>query len=171
MDESSISVYWQDQSTTEWMLLGKSSDEDFELRWNDYDMRPASKWLRLGLLFRTNDETKTPIVRAHRVKSHAMVTDRARWSFTVMVHDEQEMLDGELNIYSAADMNTHLRSLVKSIGPIIFMHPDGTYHETKLEGYRYRVSEYEQMTDSAHIKYEWSFTLLEVTPEEYVPAS
>lgn len=172
MDSATIYVYWQDQDSTDWELLGSSTTEDFELRWSDYDTRPDSKWIKLGLLFRTDSEDKTPIIRAHRVKSHAMVTDRARWSLSIMVHDDQEMLDGELNTYTADQMNTHLASLVETTGPLIYVHLDGTYHEVKVEGYRRRVSEYEWLIDNAtaHIKWEWNLTLLEITTEDYVPS-
>ncbi len=159
---ASISIYWQDQGSTDWELLGTSTDEDFEKRWSDYATRPASKWLRLGLLLRTDDEQLTPIVRAHRLKFHTMITDRWRWQIAIACHDRQQLVDGTINEYDTEDMNTHLNALVRSVPPVIYEDLDGEQYEVKIVSATRQAVQYEYFDNEAHMQWVWSLALEQV---------
>lgn len=161
-NSASIAIYWQDQESTDWELLGSSTSEDFEKRWSDYTTRPASKWLRLGMLLRTDDEQLTPILRAHRLKFHTMITDRWRWNVAIMVHDRQQMVDGSINEYDTTEMLTHLDALVRSIPPVIYEDMQGSQYEVKIISATMQVTQYEWYDDGAHLQWIVSLTLEQV---------
>lgn len=161
-NSASIAIYWQDQESTDWELLGSSTSEDFEKRWSDYTTRPASKWLRLGLLLRTDDEQLTPILRAQRLKFHTMITDRWRWNVAIMVHDPQQMIDGTINEFDTSDMNTHLNALVRSVPPVIYEDIDGTQYEVKITGATRQPVQYEYFNSRARVQWVWNLTLEQV---------
>ncbi len=161
-NSASIAIYWQDQESTDWELLGSSTSEDFEERWSDYTTRPASKWLRLGLLLRTDDEDLTPILRAQRLKFHTMITDRWRWNVAIMVHDRQQMVDGTINEYDTTEMLAHLDALVRSIPPVIFEDMQGIQYEVKIIAATMQVVQYEWYDDGPHLQWIVSLTLEQV---------
>lgn len=130
-----VRVYWIDDDSVVWEYLGEVTESGQELRWTDYDTRPNSKQLAIGLgLYATYtpDWSATPIVRAVRVKYHNMIRDTFRWNLPVQVSDDQTMLDGALNTYSAADMRAHLNVLVRQVPPVILEDFDGTQYECKV---------------------------------------
>lgn len=158
-----ISVYWKDQESTDWELLGTSEVDDFELRWSDYTTRPNSKWLRLGLLMRTDDETDTPIVRAHRLKFHTMTTDRWRWQLPIALHDQQQMLDGSINSATVAEMRTHLESMIASVPPVIFEDVDGTQIEVKITAATRNIARFDELPHAERrVQYIYTLTLEQV---------
>ena len=161
-NSAQIAVYWQDQGSTDWELLGTSTDEDFEKRWSDYTTRPASKWLRLGFLLRTDDEELTPILRAHRLKFHTMITDRWRWQVTVQIHERQQMVDGTINPQSTAQMLAHLDSLIQSVPPVIFEDADGVQYEVKITGATKQIVQYEWIDNAPRMQRVVSLALEQV---------
>lgn len=157
-----IYLYWQDQGSTDWELLGSSTDEDFEKRWSDYATRPNSKWLRLALLARTDDATQTPIVRAHRLKFHTMLTDRWRWQVAIDVHNNQQLPDGTINDYDTAEMLEHLDALVRSVPPVFFVDVDGSQYEVKVTAATRQVVQYEWFDGAPQMMWVVSLTLEQV---------
>ena len=134
-EEYPVRVYWIDEDSLFWEYLGEVTATGQELRWTDYTTRPNSKQLCIGLgLYAkyTPDWSATPIVRAVRVKYHNMVRDTYRWNLPLQVSDDQTMLDGALNPYSASDMRTHLDTLVRQVPPVILEDFDGTQYECKV---------------------------------------
>lgn len=157
-----LSLYWQDQDSTDWELLGSSTDEDFEKRWSDYTTRPNSKWLRLALLARTDDGTQTPIIRAHRLKFHTMLTDRWRWQVAIDVHNRQQLPDGMVNEYDTAEMLTHLDGLIRSVPPVIYEDLDGSQYEVKISSATKQVVQYEWFDGGPQMMWVVSLTLEQV---------
>lgn len=130
-----IRVYWVDDDSEVWEYLGEVTESGQELRWSDYDTRPNSKRLSLGLgLYSkyTPDWSGTPIVRAVRVKYHNMIRDTYRWNLPIQVSDDQTMLDDTVNTYTAAQQRSHLDSLVRQVPPVILEDIDGTQYECKV---------------------------------------
>ena len=130
-----VRVYWIDEDSLFWEYLGEVTASGQELRWTDYDTRPNSKQLCIGLglyAHYTPDWSATPIVRAVRVKYHNMVRDTYRWNLPVQVSSEQTMLDGALNPYTAPEQRAHLDVLVRQVPPVIFEDFDGTQYECKV---------------------------------------
>jgi len=167
MTSSTIYMYWKDSESTDLELLGSTTATEHEERWDDYSSRPNSKWLRLGLLLRTDDEEYSPILRAHRVKFHTMIADRWRWSVAIPVHDQQEMLDGSLNPYTAAQMKTHLESMIQRVPPLIFEDVDGTQYEVKVMQAARNIVRAEHFNAEAQIQYVYNLVLEQVTDEVY----
>lgn len=153
-----IAVYWMDQESSDWELLGSSTVDDFELRWSDYTTRPNTKWLRLGMLMRTDDESDTPIVRAHRVKFHTMTTDRWRWQLPIQLHENQQMLDGGINRYTVDDARAHLDSMIASVPPVILEDVDGEQIEVKITAATRNVLQFERLPDGDR-RVMWVYTL------------
>jgi hypothetical protein len=130
-----VRVYWLDDDSLYWEYLGEITESGQELRWTDYDTRPNSKRLCLGLgLYARNsaDWAGTPIVRAVRVKYHNMTRDTYRWNLPIQVSDQQMLMDHTLNPYTATEQRAHLDSLTRSIPPIFYEDVDGTVYEVKV---------------------------------------
>ncbi|MFN8468589.1 MAG: hypothetical protein U0X20_23725 [Caldilineaceae bacterium] len=153
-----VDIYYQSDQDPTWRLLGQVSDDGEEVRWSDYTLRPTGKWLRLGLLLSTNDPTKSPKVRAIVVKYMPMVLDRERWNLPLMLASNQEMLDGELSTYTAAQQVAHIKSLIRSVEPVVFEDLDGTQYDVKVVGASRQVYELD-MLPGAQKNVTWVYTV------------
>jgi len=164
-----VDVYWQDDSSTAWEYLGRVTSNRQELRWSDYTTRPNTRQIKLALVLVTDDYTESPRVDAVRLKFMNMVSDRWRWTLSIQVSDQQEMLDGELNIYAKEHMQAHLTTLAKSVAPIFFEDVDGVQYEVKVLGCTEQVQEYRwnNATLSPAITYIYSYTLEQATTSAY----
>jgi len=129
-----VDVYWQDDDSTAWELLGTVTSDREELRWDDYTTRPNSRQLKLGLLLRTTSASASPVVRAIRVKYHPMVSDWFRWSFPVLCSDNQQELGGGISTHNARQKRAHLDTLITQVQPFILRDMDGTEYEVKVMG-------------------------------------
>lgn len=129
-----VDVYWRDDESTEWEYLGRVDDNRVELRWSDYSTRPKSRQLKLGLLMRTTAANASPLIRAIRIKYHPMVSDWFRWSFPILVSDNQQELGGGKSTYNAYQKRTHLDGLITQVPPFIFRDMDDIEYEVKVMG-------------------------------------
>ena len=127
-------VYWKDDDSTDWELLGTVTSDREELRWSDYDTRPNSRQLKVGIGLYTTDANITPLVRAIRVKYHPMVSDWFRWSFPILCSNNQQELGGTISNYNANQKRSHLDTLITQVPPFIFRDMDGTQYEVKVMG-------------------------------------
>lgn len=152
-------VYYRDTVNNAWTALGTVTGDGQELRWSDYDERPNGRWLRLGLLLRTDDPTETPKIEAVATKLLPMVTDRRSWNLAILVSDDQEMIDGDVNTYSSDEMIAHLRSLVEQVPPFIFEDVNGAQYEVKATGSAENLLEYAWLDASQRVKVIWAFEM------------
>jgi hypothetical protein len=159
MTSGTVKVYWQDSDSTDWELLGTSTADSAELRWTlAAGTRPNSKWLRLGILLRTDNEIYTPIIRAHRLKFNALITDRWRWQIVAIIDGpKQQLVDGTLNTYTATQQKTHIESLLRGVAPFILQDVDDTQYEVRAVGGARRLQQYEWVNGAAVIKYIYDF--------------
>lgn len=141
--DTSVAVYWQDQDSTDWELLGEFDADGEEVRWADTTTRPSTRWIRIGLLFQTTDPTQTTRLRAWVLKVMPMVRDRWRWDFTINVADNQQMIGGEMNDRYADEMRDHLESLIESVAPVLFEDVDGRQYWVKIMGAGESLDNYE----------------------------
>lgn len=141
--DTSVAVYWQDQDSTDWELLGEFNADGEEVRWADATTRPSTRWIRIGLLFQTTDPTQTTRLRAWVLKVMPMVRDRWRWDFTINVADNQQMIGGEMNDRYADEMRDHLESLIESVAPVLFEDVDGRQYWVKIMGAGESLDNYE----------------------------
>lgn len=129
-----VRVYWKDDASTEWELLGTVTSDRQELRWSDYSTRPQSRQLKIGLEMHTTDPTASPLLRAVRVKYHPMVSDWFRWSFPILCSNNQQELGGTISAYNANQKRSHLDTLITQVPPFIFRDMDGVEYEVKVMG-------------------------------------
>lgn len=162
-----VKVYWKDDDSTAWELLGTVTSNRQELRWSDYTTRPNTRQIKLALVMHTDDYTESPRVDAVRLKFMNMVTDRWRWTLSIPVSDEQEMLDGDINIYTKEHQRTHLEALARSVPPVIFEDVDGVQYEVKVLGASEQVEKYEYFDEAPNFTSVYSFTIEQATTTTY----
>lgn len=127
-----VELYWKDDDSTAWELLGTVTSQRQEVRWSSYTTRPNTKQIKLGIALYSKTANSTPIVRAIRLKYMTMVQDRYRWSLPIAVSDNQQMVDGKVNPYTAAQMRSHLESLITRVPPLILEDMDANRYEVKV---------------------------------------
>jgi hypothetical protein len=130
-----VKVYWQDEGSTGWELLGIATSDGQELRWGDHSTRPQGKWIKLGILLQTNDGDETPRVRAIVVKFLPMVNDRIRDTVTLTLKSYIQLPDGTPDSYTLAQQLAHIESMKESVIPIIYTDPLGVSYEAKVVDY------------------------------------
>lgn len=162
-----IKVYWQDDDSAGWELLGTATADRQEIRWSDYSTRPNTRALKLGFLLQTTTPSSTPVLRAVRLKYHAMVTDWSRWRIPVQVSDDQMMLDDDINIYTATQQRAHIKALTKQVQPVIFEDMDGTQYEVKIVDASFQLDKYEYIEGNPYISGVYHVTAEQVTQDEY----
>lgn len=169
----SVEVYWKETETGAWELLGTITADGQELRW-PYDDRPATKKIKLGVLLKTNDATKTPRVRSIRVKYHTMTRDWFRWTLPVDVSGaaiKQELLDGTRRTETAAQLKAALDATVKKTNPVIYRDVDGTYYEVKITdaSFNYTKVDYNRTGGVKEWEGVYTITIEQVTQGTYTP--
>lgn len=165
-----VKVYWQDEGSTAWELLGTADSDGEELRWSDYSTRPDGKWIKLGLLLQSNDGDETPRVRAVIVKFLPYPNDRIRDSVTLTVKDSVAMPDGTIDAYTLAQVKTHLESLIDSVDPIIYQDPFGTQYEVTITQWAMTATRYEMKSSAGRVAEMRVQLVLEQIPENaYTP--
>jgi len=166
----SVDVYWQDDDSTGWELLGTVTGNRTELRWSDYATRPNTRQIRLGLLLHTNDSTLTPIIRAVRVKFHSMIADWFRFRLPLQVSDDQAMLDNDLNPYNAKQQLTHLLALSTQVAPIIIEDLLGVQYEAKVLDASFQIDKAEYINSEKRVSGTFHLTVEQVTQGAYAEA-
>lgn len=166
-----VQVYYQEVDGGAWRWLGTATNDNAELRWEQFAYRPQGPKLKLGLLLRTNDYHYTPSVRAVRVKYHPMLMDRWRWQLALPVHDGQEMPDGSINSYTAVQVRSHLDSLIERLPPAVLEDLDGVQYEIKVVGATRQVAEWQWRPEMAAAVIDWLYTMTieQVTAQRYLP--
>lgn len=170
-ENRSVSVYYQELDGGAWRWLGTATNDNVEMRFDQWAYRPQGPKLKLGLLLRTNDYRYTPSVRSIRVKYHPMLTDRWRWQLALPVHDGQEMPDGSINGYSAVQVRSHLDALIERIPPAVLEDLDGVQYEIKIIGATRQVAEWQWRPEMQAPVIDWLYTLTieQVTSQRYLP--
>lgn len=154
-----VKVYWQDEGSTAWELLGTIDEDGKELRWSNHSTRPQGKWIRLGLLLQTNDGDETPRIRAIVVKNLPMTNDRIRDNVTLTLKNNIQMPDGKKDTYTLAQQLTHLESMVNSVIPVIYQDPLGVQYETKIIDYSATITKF-AYENGANVVKEMDITLV-----------
>lgn len=164
-----VKVYWKDEDSTSWELLGTVDEDGDELRWSDYSTRPVGKWIRLGFLFSSTDPSVTPKVEALVLKYQPMINDRWRWTLNIAVTDNQQMLDGTVNPYTGAQMITHLDSMIQRVLPLIYEDFWGIQYEVKVTGATQVVDAFEYLfsDESKQIDVVYQLTIEQVNDTVY----
>lgn len=164
-----IEVYWKDDDSTEWELLGTATSPTTELRWSNYANRPSSRRIKIALGLYNSQQISTPVVTAIRIKYMPMIRDRWRWQIPIWVSNNQQMVDGDINPYNAAQMRVHLDGLTKQVPPFIFEDPEGTQYEVKIMNASQQLTrvDWMQETLSFDTQYVYNLVVEQVIADEY----
>jgi hypothetical protein len=172
-----VQVYWKDDDSTTWELLGTCNSNIEELRWGPppYTTRPNTKRFKLGFLLVSDSATETPRIRAFRVKYHLMVSDWFRWNIQVDVSGRSGSLamtaDGTRHTLTNSQIKANLDALVKQVAPFLFMDVDGTYYEVKVTdaNFAYSKWEYNESTSNSWWEGVYNIVIEQVTQGTYTP--
>lgn len=169
-----VAVYWKDDASTGWELLGTCTSNFSELRWTlAGGTRPNTKRFKLGILLSTSSSTNTPRVRAIRVKYHLMVRDWYRWSLVVDASGRtgglQESNDGTRNTLTATQIKDNIAALSTQVAPFVFQDVDGKQYEVKITdaSFTYNKYEYVEATTTEWWEGTWNLMLEQVTTGTY----
>jgi hypothetical protein len=174
-----VKVYWKDDDSTYWELLGTFDNGREEIRWSDPATRPNSRSIRIGLAIFSRKlnpltpvgATTTPIVTAFRVKHQPMVIDRFRWNLAIEVADDQLLLDSSVNPYTASQMVEHLDTLLNQVPPFVFADEGEQEYEVKVVSGNRRPSKIQWLPGLEQRQVWWTYDLIleQVTAGEYDP--
>jgi hypothetical protein len=153
-----IKVYWQDEGSTAWELLGTIDSDGEELRWSNHSTRPQGKWIKLGLLLCTNDGDETPRIRAVVVKNLPMANDRIRDTVTLSLGKVQAP-DGARISETLAQQLANIQSDINSVIPRIYEDPLGVQYEAKIVDYSMTITQFAH-ENSANVVKELDVTLV-----------
>ncbi len=163
-----IEVYWKDDDSTAWELLGTCTATRTELRWSDPATRPNTRQIKLGLALYSRTANTSPIIRAVRLKYMTMVNDRYRWNMPIEVSDNQQMpLGGGINQYNAYQQRAHLDTLIKSVPPFILEDVDRVQYEVKVLSASEGISKWEQIDGAANMTQVYNLTMEQTTTGTY----
>jgi hypothetical protein len=128
-----VAVYWKDDDSTAWELLGTNTTNNATLRWSDYLTRPNTKRFKLGLQMTTTDITSTPRIRAIVVRFLTNVADRYGWNVAIQVNADTPYLNGEEQALTVAQLCAHLDALEVQVPPFPFTdNMEGTTYEVRI---------------------------------------
>jgi hypothetical protein len=168
-----VHVYWQDDDNygdyyvshtgdVGWQYLGTVSFTDNAIQF-PATARPGGKSFRLGLRITTVDAQNTgaPVVRGLSVKYSTNVSDRWRWVLPIVVSDNQQMVDGTINPYTAAQQRAHLKELIRELAPLRFVDLDGDEYTVKVTGASRNPTRYDYLAGEAGggARTEWVYTI------------
>jgi hypothetical protein len=162
-----IQIYWQDDASTDWELLGTVTTNRSEIRWSDLDTRPNSRQLKLAITMTTDEYGETPVVNAIRVKYQPMVMDRYRWALPLSISDYAQMVDNSNSPYTAAQQTTHLDTLITRVPPFVFEDVDGLQYEVKVLAATESLQTYEPVNGLIKLQKVYQLTLEQVTTGTY----
>jgi len=157
---TSIKVYWMDDESTGWELLGTAAYPRTEIRWSNATTRPNSRQIKIALQLNTESVLVTPKLEAVRIKYMSMLLDRYRWTLPLSLSVNQEMLDNTLNSYTLAQQVTHVNSLINSVAPIYFEDVDGVQYAVKVLGASRSVRDFEYRNPSTAKVYKYVYNIV-----------
>jgi hypothetical protein len=171
---NSVEVLWKNGTYSAWQSLGviDSSTAKYggtygELEWDIDGVRPYSNHIQLALRITSVPATNPLRIEAIRLQYKTNVSDHWRWPLTIEVADNQQMLDGEKNAYTAAQMRAHLNSLINQGKSFVMEDIDGAQYVVTAEAARWSPVELEYYNGQKKIKWLLSLTLLQPTSGTY----
>jgi hypothetical protein len=165
-----VEVYWKDDDSVAWELLGTCDANNEELIWSTN--RPNTKRLKLGILMFTTSAAETPRIRAIRVKYHLMVRDWFRWSLSIDVSgrtsNTQQMAE-EKNTLTASQIKDNLDALAKLVPPFVYQDVDENLYLVKVNDANFTYTKY--VVEGSTVYWEGVYRLVieQVRSGEYTP--
>lgn len=151
--ESPVTIFWQDEESTDWERLGTISESGQLIRWDDPDERPATKFIRLGLLIQTRDESVSPMISAIVLRHYPTIIDRWQYRLPLILAPLGSGLGGMVEDRDVDDLVEHLNSLVGATPPVRFVDMKGVEREVKISHATKRPSRYETAHDGRSTQY------------------
>jgi hypothetical protein len=164
-----VEVYWKDDDSTTWELLGTVTSPRTELRWSSTATRPNSKQIKIGVMLYSKTRGSSPIVRAIRVKFQSMVLDRFRWTLPIALSDLQDMPDNKVNPYTAQQMKAHIETLLTQIPPFILqdIYGESDKYEVKVLSATESPTSWEYINGKPRIMSVYNLTVEQATTGKY----
>jgi hypothetical protein len=168
-----VVVYWKDDASTAWELLGTCDSNNEELIWTDLSTRPNTKRLKLGIAIFTTSAAETPRIRAIRVKYHLMVRDWYRWSLAVDVSGRsgstQQMAE-DVNTLTASQIKDNISALATQVAPFPYQDVDENIYLVKVNDANFTYTKYEYIEHTSTMYWEGVYRVVieQVRPGEYV---
>lgn len=169
-----VELYWKDDASTDWELLGTFDSNNEEIRWSiDGGTRPQTRRLKLAVLLISTTATETPRIRAIRVKYHLMVKDWWRWALVVDVSGRsgatQMLADGTVHTLTASEIKDNLEALCLQNEPFIYQDLDGVEYEVKVNdaNFVYTRREYNEATSNSWWEGVFSINIEQITTGAY----
>jgi len=98
-------------------------------------------------------------MRGFALRFSTNVADRSRWLLPILVSDTQQMPDGTINDYTAAQQLAHLDELVRETAPLQFSDLDGTVKYVRVTGWNKQVDKWEWKAGTSAPKIDYVFPL------------
>jgi hypothetical protein len=165
-----VKVYWKDDDSTTWELLGTCDSNNEELIWSTN--RPNTKRLKLGIQMVTTNSSETPRIHAIRVKYHLMTRDWFRWSLAVDVSgrtsNTQQMAE-EKNTLTASQIKDNISALATQVAPFTYQDVDENIYLVKVNDANFTYTKY--VVEGSTVYWEGVYRLVieQVRPGEYTP--
>lgn len=161
----SVALYWKDDASTDWELLGTVTSNYQEIRWTlSSGTRPNTRRFKLGIRMDTNSGSSTPRIRAIRVKYHLMVRDWDRWNLVVDCSGRsgafQESDDGTRNTLTASQIKDAINALCHLVAPFVYQDVDGKQWEVKITDGSFSYTKYEYNEATANEWFEGVYNLV-----------
>lgn len=173
-DNQPIELYWMDSegvNAHKWVKLGECNAQDtLEIRWDDYAFRPNSRRLKFGVLLKSNNSARTPILNAFRAKFVAVVGDRYGWNLRIMVSINPEGVDGKLISETPSQLQEALEGFERSVPPFILQDLDGRSYEVRMISSYQEVEHYEYLPgDEVRLDIVHNWNIEQVWEGQYTP--
>ena len=158
-----VDVYWKDDDSTNWELLGRIDTPGEELRWSNTGTRPNSRKIKIKFLLVTTSTFYGFRIIAARVKYRPMVMDRWRWDVPIMVNEDQIFLDGTVQTtYTIAQQIAHLDGLTTQVPPFPYIDVNGVSYDVMVVNAVRNIEEFDYYNSGKQLQYNYLLTLEQV---------
>jgi hypothetical protein len=153
--EDGVELEYENNTKDEILEARITSDTEFGRR--------ATRWMKLGIRLSSQHPDYTPVINAVALKYLPNVTDRWRWNLTIPVSDTQQLADGTLVPYTAAQQYAHLEALTQQGTLVYYRDLDGRLYGCKVLSAADDHQEYNPGIDTDeyadHVPYLYQITL------------
>ena len=147
----------------DWQALGTFTTSGQEIFWIQEPVAPRG--LRLRITLTTEDDTKTPVIDAIRLKYQGIVSDYRQWQVSVRLDQcLRDRRGDEANDYTVTAWDANLRAAIASNLPFTFVDIDGDSYQVMANTWARRVFDLSCDDNGPAYKAIWTLGLLQVYP-------
>jgi len=128
-----------------------------------YPSRPAGRELRLKLILKTTDTTKTPKVEALLIQFQPNVIDRWTWQLAIKCADDLDDVLGGAIEATGAELRSELATWARRVTPFTLVDIDGETWTVKVSAASERAVQVKRRGDAGCVyRSVWDLVLLQV---------